>query len=107
MDDLISRQAALSTVEKMYKMCDGNLSDYHDLLVACFTDLTPAQQWIPCKTCKPKKDGDYFVTYRLEFGGEELAVTSDYYHVNTDEWEVTGSVLAWMPFPEPWKGDTP
>ncbi|MBQ1777594.1 MAG: hypothetical protein IIZ93_05470 [Acidaminococcaceae bacterium] len=63
-----------------------------------------AMQWIPYKTRKPEKDGDYFVTYRLEFGGYgELAVASDYYHVNMDEWEVTGSVLAWMPLPEPWK----
>lgn len=52
MDDLISRAAALNVVEKMYKMCEGNLSDYHDLLVACFTDLTPAQpEIIRCCKC--------------------------------------------------------
>lgn len=39
MDDIIMRQAALNTVEKMYKACEGSLSDYHDLLVAAFTDL--------------------------------------------------------------------
>ena len=44
MDDTIRRAAALATVEKMYKICEGNLSDYHDLLVACFTDLPSAQQ---------------------------------------------------------------
>ena len=38
-DDIIMRQAALNTVEKMYKACEGSLSDYHDLLVAAFTDL--------------------------------------------------------------------
>lgn len=48
-DDTISRAAALDVVEKMYKMCDGNLSDYHDLLVACLTDLTPAQLPDPWK----------------------------------------------------------
>lgn len=51
MNDAISRAAALAVVEKMYKMCEGNLSDYHDLLVACFTDLTPAVRWIPCGEC--------------------------------------------------------
>lgn len=52
--DLISRRAALNTVEKMYKICEGNLSDYHDLLVACFTDLPPAVRWIPCKERLPE-----------------------------------------------------
>lgn len=53
-DDTISRAAALAVVEKMYKLCEGNLSDYYDLLVACFTDLTPAQRWIPCGECKKR-----------------------------------------------------
>ena len=54
MDDTIRRAAALATVEKMYKICEGNLSDYHDLLVACFTDLPSAQQWIPCSECEKR-----------------------------------------------------
>ena len=41
-DDTIRRQAAVDTVEQMYKACEGSLSDYHDLLVAAFMDLTPA-----------------------------------------------------------------
>lgn len=39
MDDIIKRKVALNTIEKMYKACEGSLSDYHDLLVAAFTDL--------------------------------------------------------------------
>ena len=39
MDDIITRQAVLNTVEKLYKACEGNASDYHDLLVATFIDL--------------------------------------------------------------------
>ena len=38
-DDIITRQAVLNTVEKLYKACEGNASDYHDLLVATFIDL--------------------------------------------------------------------
>ena len=41
-EDMIRRQVALDTVERMYKACEGSLSDYHDLLVAAFMDLTPA-----------------------------------------------------------------
>lgn len=39
MDDIITRQAVLNTVEKLYKACEGSASDYHDLLVATFIDL--------------------------------------------------------------------
>lgn len=102
-DDTISRQAAIDTAEWAYKACEGNLSYYHDLLVAALMDLTPARPvWVPCKIRKPKKDGEYSVTYR---GCEGLAVASDYYHVNVDEWEAIGSVIAWCPLPEPWKGE--
>lgn len=38
-DDIITRQAVLNTVEKLYKACEGSASDYHDLLVATFIDL--------------------------------------------------------------------
>ena len=38
-DDIIKREVALNTIDKMYKACEGSLSDYHDLLVAAFTDL--------------------------------------------------------------------
>lgn len=38
-DDIINRRVALNTIEKMYKACEGNASDYHDLLVAAFMDL--------------------------------------------------------------------
>ena len=114
--DLISRQAALDVVEKMYKMCEGNLSDYHDLLVACFTDLTPAQRWIPCSERLPEEEKTYLVT----FANEKVGMSS--WHKDTfnqgfnrgfdayltgvtedGECEYFG-VVAWMEKPGPWKG---
>ena len=49
-DDTISRQAAISTVERLYRACEGNPADYRDLVVAAFLDLPSAQQ--NCDGCK-------------------------------------------------------
>lgn len=43
MSDLISRQAALNTVQNMYDRCDtGSMQDYHDLLMEAFEILPSA-----------------------------------------------------------------
>lgn len=108
MDDAISRAAALAVVEKMYKMCEGNLSDYHDLLVACFTDLTPAQRWIPVAEGLP---GKYeYVLLTCERNGNLVAdfgCLSPYIDGDTSWWIAAHDskegwrVCAWMPLPEP------
>lgn len=44
MDDYISRQAALNTVQNMYDRCDtGSMQDYHDLLMEAFEILPSVQ----------------------------------------------------------------
>ena len=44
MDDLISRQDAIQTAERMFKRCDtGSMEDYHDLLIEALTALPSAQ----------------------------------------------------------------
>lgn len=101
-DDVISRQAALNTVEKMYKMCEGNLSDYHDLLVACFTDLTPAQRWIPVTPeTEPKENGEYLVTRESKGLYRYLDIVKK---SNVTD-KIAGDIVAYMPLPEPWKGE--
>lgn len=40
-NDLLRRGAVLMTVEDMYKACDGNIEDFHDLLIECFKVLPP------------------------------------------------------------------
>ena len=55
--DAVSRQASLSTIEDMYIACDGDLQDYHDLLVECFKVLPSVQpkpktgHWIDLHRC--------------------------------------------------------
>ena len=104
MSDAIRRVAALATVEKMYKICEGNLSDYHDLLVACFTDLPPAQQWIPCSERLPE-DGRVVLWCNEHGSVFTTAITARF----DNSWAVgkrhrSSRMVAWMPLPEPWKG---
>lgn len=107
MDDAIRRVAALATVEKMYKICEGNLSDYHDLLVACFTDLPPAQQWIPCDERLPAPGVNVLVDVAdIPAGGrfpliDKICEGGEWLNCDGSEW----LALAWMPIPDPWKGE--
>jgi len=104
-DDTISRQAAIDTAEWAYKACEGNLSYYHDLLVAALMDLTPAQSgWIPCSERLPEKPGQYYVS-----GGDKVWICEFLIIPNfIGGWcnDVANPVVqAWMPIPEPWKGE--
>ena len=106
-DDTISRAAALAVVEKIYKMCEGNLSDYHDLLVACFTDLTPAVRWIPCGERLPEPGVSVLVDVAdIPAGGrfpliDEICKDGEWLNCDGSEW----LALAWMPIPDPWEGE--
>lgn len=108
MNDAISRAAALDVVEKMYKMCEGNLSDCHDLLVACFTDLPSAQRWIPCSERLPGDDEEVIVSCTDDSGDYSLDYTTVGWHYK-GLWVVNNErsyfVRAWMPLPSPWKGE--
>lgn len=105
MNDAISRAAALAVVEKMYKLCEGNLSDYHDLLVACITDLTPAQQWIPCSERLPEPGVNVLVDvayipegYRFPLA-DMIGEDGEWINCDGSNW----FAVAWMPIPEPYK----
>lgn len=64
--DLISRQKAINTAEKMYSVCDtGNITDYKDLVIEALEVLPSAERvgyWIPigdgslhtCSVCGEK-----------------------------------------------------
>lgn len=75
-------------------------------------DMTPTvDMWIPCSERLPNESDYYLVTIINPFGEKEVCVIwfaykADYYGVS--EWrELTDddTVLAWMPLPEPWKGE--
>lgn len=109
--DRISRQAAIDTAEWAYKACEGNLSYYHDLLVAALMDLTPAQSgWISCKERLPEAYTDVLVWFEYFRYGDYNRLYQMYgignYCAEYDSWMInyeTGwrklRVLAWVPLP--------
>ena len=86
---------------------------YHVLTWAIY-EMKAAQQWIPCNTKEPDEIGCYLL-YRPHFWrGNNGQITVC--HWNGHRWsdnytddesralsEVRG--MAWMPLPEPWKGE--
>lgn len=123
-DDIIKRKVALNTIEKMYKACEGNASDYHDLLVAALMNLIPAQPgWISCSERLPEYgvavltyDGScYSVEKRIptvrDDNGEPISgkwwVSDDYDESNSEYYPNLrdGACIAWMPLPEAWEGE--
>ena len=61
----------------------------------------PADQWIPCSE-PPKKDGMYFITAKVL---DKLEVQYVFYQKNLDLFICNGKPIAWMPLPEPFKGE--
>lgn len=59
--------------------------------------------WIPCSERLPDKDGIYLVTHR-KFG--KLEVTWNiFYGGEHASWLWNDEIIAWMPLPEPYKGE--
>ena len=58
---------------------------------------TDAWRWIPCSKRLPFDAGYYLTTTTYN------EVFCDYWNLN--EWNRTEQVIAWMPLPEPYKGE--
>ena len=60
-------------------------------------------RWIPVSERLPEKDGDYLVTLDFEWGREiEMGWLIDGEWLNPNG----HAVVAWMPRPEPWEGES-
>lgn len=76
---------------------------YTDDAVEAISGVPSAQQWIPCSERLPDKDGIYLVTHR-KFG--KLEVTWNiFYGGEHASWLWNDEIIAWMPLPEPYKGE--
>ena len=111
--DTIDRQAAIDAMRVI------NDSICEQQAVDALYDLPSAQRnprWIPCEERTPKIDmsyphhEDYLVQY--ESGGMDVASWSNVNrfwtdHVTEPYWNCVqfAKVVAWMPLPEPWKGE--
>lgn len=67
------------------------------------------------QTGKPKERGKYLVTMEYWVGGRYVDIAyygkpfgkrKECFYRSDDEWgDIVVDVLAWMPLPEPWKGE--
>lgn len=103
MDDLIKRQDAI-TVYCEHECGIKGMTRENCGATDCgtiFDDIPSAQQWIPCSERQPEA-GKYVLRTIRKFGwhGEEYW-SVDIGPYNTND----GSIIAWMPRPEPYKGE--
>ena len=115
MDDQISRQKlieALQEVERRfpYKVAGkpDTYSEFNmawescmDCVFSAVESQPPADQWIPCSD-PPKEDGMYFITAEVL---DKLEVQYVFYQKNLNLFICNGRPIAWMPLPEPYKGE--
>ena len=122
MDDLISRQDAIDAVRKSYDEILDFKSNGHTIAdsVEDIIEAVPsAQKWIPCSERPPEENEFYWVTIyseemqtafcdKLFYGVPQLCENKKigwyFMHDNGDAEQVF-NVKAWMPLPEPRKGE--
>ena len=107
MSDLISRQAAIDVADAVWSVTgDKNVAKVWDQ-IKDLPSAQPKQQWIPVSERLPKKDGRYLVT-RYDYVTSTEFIDILWYEKNL-WWNMryTGNyaVTAWMPLPEPYKGE--
>ena len=131
--DYISRQAAIDAHDKRFDSIPMEQTTEIMLLRRDLRSLPPAQQWIPVSSGKMPDDlqevNITWVNHRLEsyyehikdkpFNGSAVYYKGrwywysqycvdelkDYGDYECDEMDDAIEVIAWMPLPEPWKGE--
>ena len=112
-DDLISRQAAIDVADAVWSVTgDKNVAK----VWAQIKDLPsaqPKQRWIPCGERLPEKaEGQYWVCTDTGYQCQ-CRWTDDVYGLGSSgewAWKIFdipqySHVIAWMPLPEPYKGE--
>ena len=112
MSDYISRQAAIDWASKIpiHDLSDGRgfcrVIFADDFLKALKTIPLAQSHWIPCTERLPEKSGRYLVT-NTRLGAFE--VTENIFYNGKGEapegWLYEDGTIAWMPLPEPYKGE--
>ena len=115
MNDLISRQAAIDVADAVWSVTgDKNVAKVWDQ-IKDLPSAQPKQQWIPVSERLPEEDG-YYLTYG---GWPNGYLILAFKHIrnwkkghffiapfwNSPSEIVDRAVIAWMPLPEPYKGE--
>ena len=122
--ELIDRQAAIEIVRECFRYgwyCEETVREMEKLPTI---EERKTMQWIPCSEGMPNEYGEYMFTWVTSYTPNKRFIGVAEYEV-TDEWDAINGrwngrwlfddymqsypnvkVLAWMPLPKPWKGET-
>lgn len=84
--------------------------DIQKILTDLFNRVSSAQQWIPVSEGLPENDDWVIVTILDEWGDTPWTYTDFGWYLEAAScWIIDAKqrtdVIAWMPLPEPWKGE--
>lgn len=117
MSDLIDRQSAIDALSEG-AMINYQAAGHNNGLVKAIDvikGLPLADQWIPCSERMPEIDETVLITIKEKYDGDK----EYYYHTDVadhlindgwltfNDWDEGQEIhiIAWMPLPEPWKGE--
>lgn len=112
MDDLISRQAVIDLFEKYQPYMAVSVYEFGMALKA-LPSAQPEPKWISCSERQPEKaDSQYWVCTDTGYQCQCRWTDNVYGLGSNGEWAWKifdipqySHVIAWMPLPEPYKGD--
>lgn len=126
MSDLIRREDVANTIQRICDIC-GEQKKYNGVMCgSCYLDTfvldeipsaEQEQRWTPISECLPAEEKDVLVTVRFDGYKDGIKPTTyvEVAHQIDGEWSSYSDdykvarnrhhVLAWMPLPEPWRGE--
>ena len=114
MRDLIDRQAAIDALVAEARTVDSHYLESERIIhesdaVEVISMLPSAQsktgRWIPCSERLPEEFGEYLVTKKAIGWNCEEYNSNDIAYFDNEGFHKADKVIAWMPLPEPWKGE--
>ena len=103
--DLINRQDAIDALREQFKR-NTPIAIRAKLTVEGVPSAQPEPQWIPCSERLPEEDQICIVTDDTQRCAYEYGFHNDTYD-EVNGWTYLGhKIIAWMPLPEPYKGES-
>jgi hypothetical protein len=91
-----------------FKLSGKIRKEWTDEIIKALPSAQPERQWIPCSERLPDKTDDYLCSYNgcavvdiCEYDPDR----KEWGFFYDGGWKVVSNVIAWMPLPEPWKGE--
>lgn len=103
--ELIDRDKAIEAILEYYDESDMDEARYM-IENVWLKDVPTVNKWIPCSERLPEAYGEYLVTCEPDLpyrGHKTITDKDDYFAYGWDDYG--DKVIAWMPLPEPWKGE--